>query len=63
MSEKALTVKLSDRFNNIADAFTASERFRNNYYRETCAIVDAIESSFGIAPNVKALAMLGTKRN
>lgn len=43
MSENALTVKLSDRFNNIADAFTASERFRNNYYRETCAIVDAVE--------------------
>ena len=35
MSDKAFTIKLSDRFNNIADAFTASERFRNNYYRET----------------------------
>ena len=43
MSEKAFTIKLSDRFNNIADAFTASERFRTNYYRETCAIVDAME--------------------
>jgi (p)ppGpp synthase/HD superfamily hydrolase len=43
MSDKAFTIKLSDRFNNIADAFTASERFRNNYYRETCAIVDAME--------------------
>lgn len=43
MSDKAFTIKLSDRFNNIADAFTASERFRTNYYRETCAIVDAME--------------------
>ena len=43
MSDKAFTIKLSDRFNNIADAFTASERFRTNYYNETCAIVDAME--------------------
>lgn len=43
MSDKAFTIKLSDRFNNIADAFTASERFRTNYYIETCAIVDAME--------------------
>ena len=43
MSDKAFTIKLSDRFNNIADAFTASERFRTNYYRETCAIVDTME--------------------
>lgn len=43
MSDKAFTIKLSDRFNNIADAFTASERFRTNYYRETCVIVDAME--------------------
>ena len=43
MTDKAFTIKLSDRFNNIADAFTASERFRTNYYRETCAIVDAME--------------------
>lgn len=43
MSDKAFTIKLSDRFNNIADAFTASERFRTNYYRETCAIVDAMK--------------------
>lgn len=43
MSEKALTIKLSDRYNNIADAFTASEKFRNSYYRETLAIVDAMK--------------------
>ena len=43
MSEKALTVKLSDRFNNIADAFMAQEKFRNSYYNETRQIVDALK--------------------
>lgn len=42
MSNRALTIKLSDRFNNIADAFTASERFRNSYYNETLKIAIAI---------------------
>lgn len=44
MSQKALTIKLSDRFNNIADAFTASEKFRNSYYRETRAISDVMHT-------------------
>ena len=44
MSPIALTVKLSDRLNNIADAFTASERFRNNYYAETCVIIENVET-------------------
>lgn len=43
MSEKALTVKLSDRFNNIADAFTAKEKFRNSYYKETKEIAEALK--------------------
>ena len=43
MSEKALSVKLSDRFNNIADAFTAKEKFRNAYYKETKEIVEALK--------------------
>ncbi len=43
MSDKALTVKLSDRFNNIADAFTAKEKFRNSYYKETKQIVEALK--------------------
>ena len=43
MSEKALTVKLSDRFNNIADAFMAKEKFRNSYYKETKEIVDSLK--------------------
>lgn len=42
MSEKALTVKLSDRFNNISDAFTAKEKFRNSYYKETKEITEAL---------------------
>jgi (p)ppGpp synthase/HD superfamily hydrolase len=43
MSERALSVKLSDRFNNIADAFTAKEKFRNAYYKETKEIVEALK--------------------
>lgn len=43
MSEYALTIKLSDRLNNIADAFTASEKFRSKYYQETVEIMDAIK--------------------
>lgn len=42
MSQRALTIKLADRFNNIADAFTASEKFRNSYYKETKAISNAL---------------------
>lgn len=42
MTDKALTIKLSDRFNNIADSFTASERFRNSYYKETMKIASAM---------------------
>lgn len=44
MSDDALIIKLCDRLQNISDAFTASEKFRNNYFEETSAIVEAIES-------------------
>jgi (p)ppGpp synthase/HD superfamily hydrolase len=44
MSDDALIIKLCDRLQNISDAFTASEKFRNNYFNETSAIVEAIES-------------------
>lgn len=44
MSSDALIIKLSDRLQNISDAFTASEKFRNKYFQETSEIVDAIES-------------------
>lgn len=45
MSEGALTIKLADRLQNISDAFTASEKFRNNYFYETTKIVDALEKN------------------
>jgi (p)ppGpp synthase/HD superfamily hydrolase len=44
MSDDALIVKLADRLQNISDAFTASERFRNNYFHETNYIIDSLES-------------------
>lgn len=45
MSDDALIVKLADRLQNISDAFTASERFRNNYFEETCRIIDEVEKN------------------
>lgn len=44
MSDKALLIKLGDRLQNISDAFTASESFRNKYYLETKEIIDAVRS-------------------
>lgn len=44
MTDDALIVKLADRLQNISDAFTASERFRNNYFHETNYIIDSLES-------------------
>jgi (p)ppGpp synthase/HD superfamily hydrolase len=38
----ALIVKLSDRLQNISDAFTTSEKFRKNYFDETCKIIDEL---------------------
>lgn len=43
MTDDALIIKLCDRLQNISDAFTASEKFRNNYFEETSAIVESIE--------------------
>lgn len=43
MSDDALIIKLSDRLQNISDAFTASERFRNKYFQETVQIMDELE--------------------
>lgn len=43
MSEDALIIKLADRLQNISDAFTASERFRNKYFQETTSIIEEIE--------------------
>lgn len=43
MSDDALIIKLSDRLQNISDAFTASEKFRNKYFQETSQIVEEVE--------------------
>ncbi len=43
MSDDALLIKLADRLQNISDAFTATERFRNKYFEETSKIVDSLE--------------------
>jgi GTP pyrophosphokinase/guanosine-3',5'-bis(diphosphate) 3'-pyrophosphohydrolase len=45
MSNEALFIKLCDRLQNISDAFTASERFRNNYFQETVKIIDELEKN------------------
>lgn len=43
MSPGALIIKLSDRLQNISDAFTANERFRNKYFEETSQIMEDIQ--------------------
>ena len=45
MSDEALFIKLCDRLQNISDAFTASERFRNKYFQETVQIMDELEKN------------------
>ena len=42
MSDDALIIKLCDRLQNISDSYTASERFRSNYYKETRYIIDRL---------------------
>ncbi len=43
MSDDALTIKLADRLQNISDAFTASEKFRQKYFLETSMMIDIVE--------------------
>jgi (p)ppGpp synthase/HD superfamily hydrolase len=45
MTDDALIIKLADRLQNISDAFTASERFRNKYYLETVSIIADLEKN------------------
>jgi (p)ppGpp synthase/HD superfamily hydrolase len=45
MTNEALFIKLCDRLQNISDAFTASERFRNKYFQETVQIMDELEKN------------------
>ena len=45
MTDDALIIKLADRLQNISDAFTATERFRNKYYLETVNIISDLEKN------------------
>lgn len=45
MSERALTIKLCDRLQNISDSYVATERFRNNYYKETRYIINGLKEN------------------
>lgn len=45
MTDDALIIKLADRLQNISDAFTATERFRNKYYKETVNIIADLEKN------------------
>lgn len=45
MTDEALFIKLCDRLQNISDAFTASEKFRNKYFQETVQIMDELEKN------------------
>jgi (p)ppGpp synthase/HD superfamily hydrolase len=45
MSSDALIIKLSDRLQNISDAFTASLKFREKYTKETLDIIDELEKN------------------
>jgi (p)ppGpp synthase/HD superfamily hydrolase len=45
MTDEALFIKLCDRLQNISDAFTASERFRNSYFQETVKIIGDLEKN------------------
>lgn len=44
MTDDALIIKFADRLQNISDAFTASEKFRNKYFKETSEIIHELES-------------------
>jgi (p)ppGpp synthase/HD superfamily hydrolase len=43
MTDDAMIIKLADRLQNISDAFTASEKFRNKYFIETTNIIREVE--------------------
>lgn len=45
MSDKALIIKLCDRYQNLSDHFTASDSFRRKYYKETKFIIDELKGS------------------
>ena len=45
MSSDDLTIKLCDRLQNLSDHFSASDKFRKNYYKQTRYIIDGLKSS------------------
>ena len=45
MSDDALIIKLADRLQNISDAFTATEIFRNKYFQETSEILTEMQKN------------------
>jgi myo-inositol-1(or 4)-monophosphatase len=45
MTDNALIIKFADRLQNISDAFTASEKFRDKYFRETSKIINELEKN------------------
>lgn len=56
MSDDALIIKLSDRLQNISDAFTASEKFRNKYFKETLFIINNLIDSRNLTNIQKRIA-------
>jgi len=45
MTDNALIIKFADRLQNISDAFTASEKFRDKYFIETSQIINELEKN------------------
>jgi len=45
MSDKALIIKLCDRWQNISDSFSQQESFRDKYYKETRYIMNGLKSN------------------
>ncbi len=45
MTDDALIIKLCDRLQNMSDSYSASEKFRSNYYKETKHIIDELSKN------------------
>jgi prepilin-type processing-associated H-X9-DG protein len=45
MSDKALIIKLCDRWQNVSDSFSQQESFRDKYYKETRYIMNGLKSN------------------
>ena len=59
MTEKALTLKLCDRFHNVTDLLTAKdEKWRTKYRKETKEILDGLENQRPLLPEHKFLVKM-----